>query len=72
MVAAQSLQIPVAEYAPRSVKQAVTGKGDVSKEQVAKIMQMHLGLRTPIKPLDASDALALAYCHWMQAVSFKP
>jgi crossover junction endodeoxyribonuclease RuvC len=67
MVAAQSLGIPVAEYAPRLVKQATTGKGSASKEQVAALIQSHLGLKKAPTPADAADALAIAFCHLIQS-----
>ena len=67
MVAAQTMGIPVAEYAPRLVKQATTGKGSASKEQVAALIQSHLGLKKPPTPADAADALAIAFCHLIQA-----
>ncbi len=67
MVAAQALGIPVAEYAPRLVKQAATGKGGASKEQVATLIQSHLGLKKPPTPADAADALAIAFCHLIQS-----
>ena len=63
MVAAQSLKIPVAEYAPRLVKKAAAGSGAASKEQVASLMKTHLKLRELPKPADAADALAIAFCH---------
>ena len=67
MVAAQSLGIPVAEYAPRLVKKAAVGHGAASKDQVAAMMKTHLQLRDLPKPADAADALAVAFCHLMQA-----
>ncbi len=69
MVAAQSLGVPVAEYAPRLVKQSVTGKGNAYKEQVATLIQSHLALKTAPTPADAADALAIAFCHLLQAKS---
>lgn len=58
--------IPVFEYAPRRIKQAITGNGNASKEQVASMIH-HL-LKTEEKPeyLDATDALAAALCHYYQ------
>ena len=54
--------VPVFEYAPRLVKQSLTGFGGAEKPQVAKMVMTILGLReTP--PEDAADALALAICH---------
>jgi crossover junction endodeoxyribonuclease RuvC len=54
--------IPVYEYAPRSVKQAVVGVGGAEKDQVAKMVMMLLGLREQPQE-DAADALAVAICH---------
>jgi crossover junction endodeoxyribonuclease RuvC len=54
--------VPVYEYAPRLVKQSLTGFGGAEKAQVAKMVVTILGLReTPAE--DAADALALAICH---------
>ncbi|MCX7006294.1 MAG: crossover junction endodeoxyribonuclease RuvC [Kiritimatiellaeota bacterium] len=54
--------VPVYEYAPRLVKQSLTGFGAAEKAQVAKMVVTILGLReTPAE--DAADALALAICH---------
>ncbi len=69
MVAGQSLGVPISEYAPRMVKQATTGKGNASKEQVASLIQSHLGLKKPPTPADAADALAIAFCHLIQTKS---
>ena len=54
--------IPVFEYAPREVKQAVVGWGAASKEQVAKMVGSVLGLAEP-PTTDAADALGVAICH---------
>lgn len=67
MVAAESLGIPVAEYAPRQVKQSATGRGGASKDQVAALMQTRLQLKDIPKPADAADALAIAWCHLSHA-----
>ena len=54
--------IPLFEYSPNQVKQAVTGRGHAGKEQVQHMVKVLLGVtRTP--PRDASDALAVAICH---------
>jgi len=54
--------LDVFEYAPRKVKQAVTGSGGAGKDQVAHMVKAQLGL--PVVPsADAGDALALAICH---------
>lgn len=67
MVAAQGLSIPVAEYAPSMVKKATVGKGSATKERVATMIQSHLQLKAPPTPEDAADALAIAFCHLIQA-----
>ena len=51
------------EYSPRAVKQAVTGNGGAAKEQVANMVFAHLGIVGGDLPLDASDALAIAWTH---------
>jgi crossover junction endodeoxyribonuclease RuvC len=58
--------IPVTEYSPKKVKQAVTGNGNSGKEQVWKMLQTILQLDENIKEYDASDALAVALCHHFQ------
>ena len=62
-------QIPVFEYAPRKVKMAITGRGDASKEQVKLLMEKTLKTTLDAKFLDASDALAIAMCHFYQLTS---
>jgi len=60
--AAVSLGLPVSEYAPRSIKQAVVGRGSADKVQVQHMVKMLLQLKE--KPQeDAADALAVALCH---------
>lgn len=66
MAAALSRDIPITEYAPRRVKQAVTGHGSASKEQVARMLMSLLQLQEMPDLLDASDALAVAVCHAYQ------
>lgn len=63
IAAALLKDIPIFEYAPRSVKLAVTGKGAASKEQVAILVQKLLGISSPQKYADATDALSIALCH---------
>lgn len=71
IAAAISRQVPVHEYAPLKIKQAITGNGQASKEQVAELLRRMLHIRpTPDVPfLDATDALAAAYCHYLQTSS---
>ena len=61
MLAAALQGLPVAEYAPRLVKQAVTGKGSAEKEQVAMMVRVLLPGSRAVG--DAADALAVAVCH---------
>ena len=69
IAAAIHRQIPVFEYAPRKVKMAITGRGDASKEQVKLLMEKTLHQNFEAKFLDASDALAIAMCHFYQLTS---
>ena len=64
--AALSRQIPVYEYAPRKIKMAITGKGAASKEQVKAMVERTMDVKLDIKHLDASDAVAIAMCHFYQ------
>ena len=64
MAAALQRDIPIFEYAPRSVKLAVTGKGAASKEQVALMARRIVNVDFPQEYLDATDALAIALCHY--------
>jgi crossover junction endodeoxyribonuclease RuvC len=63
LLAAALQNIEIAEYAPLSIKSAVTGYGMADKEQVRFMVMRLLNLTTPPEPLDASDALAIAICH---------
>lgn len=64
MAAGLSRQIPINEYLPKKIKMAITGNGNASKEQVAKMLQSLLNLKTLPKNLDATDGLAAAVCHF--------
>ena len=64
MAAGLSRQIPITEYLPKKIKMAITGNGNASKEQVAKMLQNTLGLKTLPKNLDSTDGLAAAVCHF--------
>lgn len=63
IVAAASNGLEVIEYSPRRIKQSITGKGNASKEQVAKMLQSMLHLESMPKYFDETDALAVAVCH---------
>ena len=64
MAAGLSRQIPITEYLPKKIKMAITGNGNASKEQVAKMLQSVLDLKTLPRNLDATDGLAAAVCHF--------
>ncbi|WP_299556811.1 crossover junction endodeoxyribonuclease RuvC [Seonamhaeicola sp.] len=64
MAAGLSREIPITEYLPKKIKMAITGNGNASKEQVAKMLQSLLGLQALPKNLDATDGLAVAVCHF--------
>lgn len=66
IAAAMQSGIPVNEYAPRKIKQSITGNGNAGKEQVWKMLQQILSIRVDIIHFDASDALAVALCHHYQ------
>ena len=68
MVAAMERGLEVAEYAPRAIKLAVTGRGGAAKHQVAAMVKVRLGLAA-LPQADAGDALAGALCH-LQRVRF--
>lgn len=63
---ALSKGLPVAEYAPRKIKQSITGKGAASKEQVAMIIKNILKIEDKAEHLDATDAISVALCHYYQ------
>jgi crossover junction endodeoxyribonuclease RuvC len=67
MAAGLSREVPITEYSPKKIKMAITGNGNASKEQVAKMLQSLLSLKTLPKNLDATDGLAAAVCHFYNA-----
>lgn len=69
MTAALTHDAEVYEYAPRKAKQAICGNGAASKEQVALIVEKTLGISIDAKYLDATDALAIAMCHYYEMSS---
>lgn len=68
MAAALARDIPITEYAPMSIKQAVTGNGGASKEQVANMLRHILKIDAALMPkyADATDALAAALTHFYE------
>lgn len=66
IAAALSREVPVVEYAPKKIKQSVTGNGNASKEQVAAMLQQMFKFKETPEFLDATDGLAVAVCHFYQ------
>jgi len=64
MAAGLSRQVPITEYSPKKIKMAITGNGNASKEQVAKMLQQLLDIKELPKNLDSTDGLAAAVCHF--------
>ncbi len=69
IAAAITSGVEVTEYAPRKIKQSVTGNGNASKEQVAAMLVNILNKTIKSETLDATDALAAAVCHYYQSTS---
>jgi crossover junction endodeoxyribonuclease RuvC len=67
MAAGLSREVPITEYSPKKIKMAITGNGNASKEQVAKMLQSLLSLKELPKNLDSTDGLAAAVCHFYNA-----
>ena len=66
MICAAKYKIPVFEYSAKKVKQAITGNGNADKTQVQYMVKQIFKLNTLPTPLDASDAIAIALCHFNQ------
>ena len=64
IAASLSYSVPFEEYTPKRIKQAITGNGNASKEQVAAMLQQLLKFEEIPKYLDATDGLAAAVCHY--------
>lgn len=71
MAAAMERDVPIFEYAPLKIKQAITGNGNASKEQVAGVLKSYLRIKEEnmLPQLDATDGLAAAVCHFFQSSS---
>ncbi|PID69561.1 MAG: crossover junction endodeoxyribonuclease RuvC [Flavobacteriales bacterium] len=67
MAAGLSRQVAITEYSPKKIKMAITGNGNASKQQVAKMLQSLLKLKELPENLDATDGLAAAVCHFYNA-----
>src|SRR5476651_504953 len=66
IAAALSRNLVITEYAPRKIKQSITGNGNATKEQVAAMLQSLLKFKETPEFLDATDGLAVAVCHSFQ------
>ena len=66
IIAAKLRGVSIYEYAPRKAKIAICGNGAASKEQVAMMVEKTLEIDVEAKYLDATDALAIAMCHYYQ------
>ena len=66
IAAAMHYQLPVTEYAPKKVKQSITGNGNADKDMVWKMLEQILVIKKQPKYFDATDALGVALCHWYQ------
>ena len=69
LMTAEKLGVPIYEYTPSQVKQAVVGYGKAEKHQVMDMTKRILGLKSAPKPDDAADAVAIALCHARSATS---
>lgn len=66
MAAALYRDIPIFEYSPRKVKQSITGRGNATKEQVSAMLNRMFTIAEQPKYFDATDAVAVACCHYFQ------
>lgn len=66
IAAAMQSGLDITEYSPKKVKQSITGNGNAGKEQVMKMLQQILSFSEQPAYLDATDALAVAVCHYFQ------
>ncbi|SDW50277.1 Holliday junction endonuclease RuvC [Lutibacter oricola] len=64
MAAGLSREVAITEYSPKKIKMAITGNGNASKEQVAKMLQSLFKIKEMPKNLDSTDGLAAAVCHF--------
>ena len=69
MAAGLIREIPIQEYSPKKIKMSITGNGNASKEQVAKMLQSLLKIEKLPKNLDSTDGLAAAVCHFYNSQS---
>jgi crossover junction endodeoxyribonuclease RuvC len=70
LLAAALRDLPVVEYTPAEVKQAVSGYGNADKRQMQEMVQRTLDLPAPPSPDDAADGVAIALCH-LQTIAYR-
>lgn len=71
MMAVLHQNIPLAEYYPKAVKKAITGTGNASKQQVAYMLHKLIDISEDNLTADATDALAVAWCHYQKTGNFS-
>jgi len=71
LLAGSLSNIPVYEYSARKVKQSLSGNGNAQKEQLQYMVKAILKMQDLPMPLDASDALAIAICHYQQSTLIR-
>lgn len=71
IIVCETLKIPVSEYTPLQVKQALTGYGRAEKKQIQQMVKVICRLKECPKPDDAADALAVAICHSQTNVNLR-
>ena len=64
MAAGLTRETPIFEYSPKKIKMSITGNGNATKEQVAKMLQNIFNFKKIPKNLDSTDGLAVAVCHY--------
>ena len=64
MAAGLIRETPIFEYSPKKIKMSITGNGNATKEQVAKMLQNIFNFKKIPKNLDSTDGLAVAVCHY--------
>lgn len=67
MAEAEAAGCEVVQYSPNQVKEAVAGNGAAGKPEMERMVQALLGIESPLRPVDAADAVALALCHLAHA-----
>lgn len=72
MLVLEQFGIPLFEYTPMQVKQAMTGYGKSTKQEIQQMVGDRLGLEKVPRPDDAADALAMAICHYQTVARFEP